>query len=79
MIAVLIPALLARSAEAFAPFSTPRAPAPHLHTRLQDVAAAGVEEGTAAVEKEGSPDKKKYVIVGGGWGGWGAAKALCER
>jgi uncharacterized protein with NAD-binding domain and iron-sulfur cluster len=22
--------------------------------------------------------KKKYVIVGAGWGGWGAAKALCE-
>jgi NADPH-dependent 2,4-dienoyl-CoA reductase/sulfur reductase-like enzyme len=22
--------------------------------------------------------KKKYVVVGGGWGGWGAAKALCE-
>ena len=21
---------------------------------------------------------KKYVVVGGGWGGWGAAKALCE-
>ena len=23
--------------------------------------------------------KKKYVIVGAGWGGWGAAKALCEN
>ncbi len=23
-------------------------------------------------------DKKKICIVGGGWGGWGAAKALCE-
>ena len=22
--------------------------------------------------------KKKYVVVGGGWGGWGAAKALCQ-
>ena len=22
--------------------------------------------------------KKKYVVVGGGWGGWGAAKGLCE-
>ena len=21
---------------------------------------------------------KKYVVVGGGWGGWGAAKSLCE-
>lgn len=25
-----------------------------------------------------SAKKKKYVIVGAGWGGWGAAKALCE-
>ena len=23
--------------------------------------------------------KKKYVIIGAGWGGWGAAKALCEN
>jgi NADPH-dependent 2,4-dienoyl-CoA reductase/sulfur reductase-like enzyme len=22
---------------------------------------------------------KKYVVIGGGWGGWGAAKALCEN
>eukprot|EP00956_Cyclotella_meneghiniana_P039137 scaffold166334_cov23-Cyclotella_meneghiniana.AAC.1 len=22
---------------------------------------------------------KKYVVIGGGWGGWGAAKALCEQ
>ena len=22
--------------------------------------------------------KRKYIVVGGGWGGWGAAKALCE-
>lgn len=22
--------------------------------------------------------KKKYVVVGGGWAGWGAAKTLCE-
>jgi uncharacterized protein with NAD-binding domain and iron-sulfur cluster len=26
--------------------------------------------------KEGK--KKKYVVVGAGWGGWGAAKALCQ-
>jgi NADPH-dependent 2,4-dienoyl-CoA reductase/sulfur reductase-like enzyme len=25
-----------------------------------------------------SLNAKKYVVVGGGWGGWGAAKALCE-
>merc|ERR1719161_2416492 len=22
--------------------------------------------------------KKKFLVIGGGWGGWGAAKALCE-
>jgi len=22
--------------------------------------------------------KKKFVVIGGGWGGWGAAKALCQ-
>jgi uncharacterized protein with NAD-binding domain and iron-sulfur cluster len=24
------------------------------------------------------PQRKKFVVVGGGWGGWGAAKAICE-
>jgi uncharacterized protein with NAD-binding domain and iron-sulfur cluster len=28
---------------------------------------------------DNSKKKKKYVIVGAGWGGWGAAKALCEN
>lgn len=33
----------------------------------------------ATVVAEKSPvKKKKYVVVGAGWGGWGAAKALCE-
>lgn len=35
----------------------------------------------ATVETEGettTPKKKNYVVVGGGWGGWGAAKALAE-
>ena len=22
--------------------------------------------------------RKKFVVIGGGWGGWGAAKALCQ-
>jgi len=26
----------------------------------------------------GQVKKKKFVVVGAGWGGWGAAKALCE-
>ena len=33
-------------------------------------------------EKQGKASqhqaKKKFAVVGGGWGGWGAAKALCE-
>lgn len=28
--------------------------------------------------EELSSDKKKYVIIGAGWAGWGAAKAICE-
>jgi NADPH-dependent 2,4-dienoyl-CoA reductase/sulfur reductase-like enzyme len=35
-----------------------------------------LEESIDVPQSTGS--KKKYVIVGGGWGGWGAAKALCE-
>jgi len=34
---------------------------------------ASQQKGELAAQK-----KKNYVIVGGGWGGWGAAKALCE-
>ena len=29
-------------------------------------------------EEKDNSDKKKYVIVGGGWAGWGAVKALCQ-
>jgi uncharacterized protein with NAD-binding domain and iron-sulfur cluster len=29
-------------------------------------------------KEDGTKKRKKYVIVGAGWGGWGAAKALCE-
>lgn len=25
-----------------------------------------------------SKARKKFVVIGGGWGGWGAAKALCQ-
>mmetsp|Transcript_18044 Transcript_18044/g.26927 ORF Transcript_18044/g.26927 Transcript_18044/m.26927 type:complete len:615 (+) Transcript_18044:54-1898(+) len=41
-----------------------------LTTRLQSAASDQAEELTTP--------SKKYVIIGGGWGGWGAAKALCE-
>ena len=33
------------------------------------------EQQEKQISKEG---KKKFAIVGGGWGGWGAAKALCQ-
>lgn len=43
------------------------------------------EEESAALKwaqeqsiKLGKSDRKRYVVVGAGWGGWGAAKALCE-
>jgi hypothetical protein len=29
-------------------------------------------------ESKGSKQKKKFVCVGGGWAGWGAAKTLCQ-
>ena len=32
------------------------------------------ESSTSAVKTP----KKKIAVVGGGWGGWGAAKALCQ-
>lgn len=41
--------------------------------------ASDTDTATAAVNHDSnSMKKKKYVVVGGGWGGWGAAKALCE-
>ena len=43
-------------------------------TRLHE--SVGAQDVERVVEKQPS---KKYVVVGGGWGGWGAAKALCER
>ncbi|KAI2494306.1 flavin containing amine oxidoreductase [Fragilaria crotonensis] len=30
------------------------------------------------VSKDKLKKEKKYLVIGGGWGGWGAAKALCE-
>jgi uncharacterized protein with NAD-binding domain and iron-sulfur cluster len=33
------------------------------------------EQSKKSVEK---PARKKFAVVGAGWGGWGAAKALCE-
>ena len=36
------------------------------------------EELAAEADPSDKSDRKKYVIVGAGWGGFGAAKALCE-
>jgi len=71
--------LLLSGIEAFAPSSTSPTLSssrtiPRRLSRLREaVDAQAIEE---IVEE--SPKRKKYVVVGGGWGGWGAAKALCE-
>ena len=36
------------------------------------------EEEVTDIEGHHHETKKKYVVIGGGWGGWGAAKSLCE-
>jgi NADPH-dependent 2,4-dienoyl-CoA reductase/sulfur reductase-like enzyme len=42
----------------------------------EDVVSAATE--WAKKQEETKPRKKRFAVVGGGWGGWGAAKALCE-
>lgn len=37
-----------------------------------------MDETDTSEDNDENKAKKKYVVVGGGWGGWGAAKALCE-
>lgn len=32
-----------------------------------------------AKEQKAQDSRKKYVVIGGGWGGWGSAQALCEQ
>lgn len=48
----------------------------------ESAALKWAEEQKAEIAEEAETadksDKKKYVVVGAGWGGWGAAKALCE-
>lgn len=80
MIALIVSTLFAIGSDAFVlfPTSSPQASAvPHCRlTQLHDSIGAQDHAAEVVVEKTKS---KKYVIVGGGWGGWGAAKALCER
>lgn len=37
-----------------------------------------IAEDIQESDSDSASSPLKYVIVGGGWGGWGAAKALCE-
>ena len=50
-------------------------------TRMAEEGSADESIGTVS-ESASHPDqtisKKKIAVVGGGWGGWGAAKALCQ-
>ena len=41
-------------------------------------AVESTEQAPTTDESTEKKDKKKYLVIGGGWGGWGAAKALCE-
>ena len=60
-------ALLALSASGAGAYVTPESPRPLRGGRQSRVLAS-------------SPDARPHVaVVGGGWGGWGAAKALCEQ
>jgi len=40
--------------------------------------AQKIEDEEVQSQSESKPRKPNYLVVGGGWGGWGAAKALCE-
>lgn len=40
--------------------------------------SAAAEWAAQQTKEIAAMTKKKYVVVGAGWGGWGAAKALCE-
>jgi len=49
----------------------------------QEAEEKNLEETAAAInatadESEPAAPKKKIAIIGGGWGGWGAAKAICQ-
>ena len=52
-------------------FTISTQPASAFTTRLQAAASSDSNYNQP-------PSPKKYVIIGGGWAGWGAAKALCE-
>mmetsp|Transcript_31683 Transcript_31683/g.47878 ORF Transcript_31683/g.47878 Transcript_31683/m.47878 type:complete len:625 (+) Transcript_31683:146-2020(+) len=43
-----------------------------------DMEESKATEWMAKQKEADSSGRPKYVVVGGGWGGWGAAQALCE-
>lgn len=45
--------------------------------REEPIQSAALEWAKMQKENDDSP-RKNFVVVGAGWGGWGAAKALCE-
>ncbi|KAL7459095.1 hypothetical protein ACHAWC_010810 [Mediolabrus comicus] len=49
-----------------------------LPSSSQPRAAASLSFHTTRLQASAENTPKKYVIIGGGWAGWGAAKALCE-
>lgn len=58
---------------AFAPASLAQT-----RTRRSRVAMSDDEVVESTTADATTTPKKKIAVVGGGWGGWGAAKALCQ-
>jgi NADPH-dependent 2,4-dienoyl-CoA reductase/sulfur reductase-like enzyme len=44
----------------------------------KDLKSAALEWAKKEEMSKPIKSKKRFAVVGGGWGGWGAAKALCE-
>ena len=45
---------------------------------IQESKSSDDTESQEEALTEHKTSKKKYVVIGGGWGGWGAAKTLCQ-
>jgi uncharacterized protein with NAD-binding domain and iron-sulfur cluster len=53
-----------------------RAQVEEMEEELKRKVDASADAAAAAAAR--SDGKKKFVVIGAGWGGWGAAKALCQ-
>ena len=51
----------------------------HIISLLPPIVTAFTTQSTLRHKASSALQAKKYVVIGGGWGGWGAAKALCEN